>query len=208
MCFGNQLELANGGTCSIVRSETEVVLTYFRGPFDADVPLASDDACLVPPWPPPPPGPWPSRLAENTTLGPDRIYLGPPDDIDNGISGRLVTYDFAPCSVIDGPGADLSIYERDTGMVEFKYIDVLISADGVEYHSIRKTQSSLVRIPGDEAHGDDKYGRSYDMSGTGLSAVRFVRVVDTTPGWPYRAGGFNLDAIGAIHILKPPASSD
>ena len=157
---------------------------------------------------PPPPGPWPGRLAENTTLGPDRVFLGPPDDIDHGISGRLVTYDFAPCLVIDGPGADLSVYERDEGNVEFKYIDVLVSADGVEYHSIGNTRENLVRIPGDEVHDKDKYGRSYDLSGTGLSAVRFVRVVDSTLGWRYRAAGFNLDAIGAIHFTEPPAPGD
>ena len=204
-------ELATGGTCTVICDDSAVVLTHFRGPFSRPAPPpVPADVCLLPPWQPPPLGPWPGRLVENTTGGADRIFLGPPDDIDMGIAGCILTYDFDPHRLVDGPGPDLSVYEIDQGNPEFGRLDVLVSADGVEFHSIARTESHLVRIPGDDMHRNDTFGRSYDLAPSGLQEVRYVRVT-TTVGTPdFHGAGFDLDAVGAVHyeVVAPPAEGN
>ena len=40
------------------------------------------------------------------------------------------------------------------GVVEFDKIDVLVSADGAAFVSVKSTEGDAVRIPGDEAHDE------------------------------------------------------
>jgi hypothetical protein len=58
-----------------------------------------------------------------------------------------------------------------------------------------------VRVTGDEAHSLGPYAASYDLAGTGLGSVRFVRV-DGIGNEQIIFGnhGFDLDAIGAVHL--------
>lgn len=153
-------------------------------------------------------GGFPSLLSLNTTGFPDSTFVGPPDDVFVGLGTDDVIYDFGSAVVINRPGAvDLNVYEVDWGSPEFGSMNVLVSQNGIDFVGIKATESPLVDIPGDSAHGNPSFGRSYDL-GT-LAWVRYVKIDGTGTG---RAGGtndFDLDAIGA-HELQPvpePASS-
>ena len=63
-----------------------------------------------------------------------------------------------------------------------------------------------VRLPGDGVHGraTTRYVRSYDLAGSGLSRVRYVRLVGLGDGYRHDGIGFELDAIGAIHLTGAP----
>jgi hypothetical protein len=142
---------------------------------------------------------FPTTLSENTTGFPDALFTGAPDDQVEGVGLNHVIYDFGVYRVLDRPGVDINVYEFDTFGAEFDVIDVLVSVDGVSFTSIKATETALVRIQGDGAHGSDTFGRSYDLAGSGLTMVRFVKLQGTgTNGTPCCLRvGFDLDAIGA-----------
>ena len=150
---------------------------------------------------------FPDSVSENTTRFDRALFARAPDDQYEGIGVDHVTYDFGSFRVIDRPGVDINVYELDTFGPEFNVIEVLVSVDGVTFTSIKATETALVRIPGDGAHGNDRFGRSYDLAGSGLAEVRFVKVQGTgtngTEG-PNRVG-FDLDAIGAHAVMYPEA---
>ena len=129
--------------------------------------------------------------------------LGPPDTINLAIGSGGVIYDYGGLSVIDGAGADFNVYEDAAGSPEFEFIDVLVSADGVNFISVKATESEVIRIPGDEGLSNDSFGRSYDLSSSGLNAVRFIQIDGTFPLPPGGNNGFELDAIGAINTPNP-----
>jgi hypothetical protein len=142
---------------------------------------------------------FPVTLAENTTGAADSRFTGPPDDVYYGLGGQIVTHEFDCGFVVDEPGADLTVYELDGGSAEFHLVDVLISEDGVEFVSVKATESSAVNIPGDEQHGSNGFARSYDLEGSGTAVARFVRLDGNGSGAAGSSTGFDLDAIGAIH---------
>jgi T5SS/PEP-CTERM-associated repeat protein len=146
---------------------------------------------------------FPSSLSANTTGQDDAIFIGPPDDQWVGIGGQIVEYDLGDLPVIDKDGPDFNIYEVDFGGPDFHLMDVLVSADGLSWVSVDSTEGPVERIPGDEAHSDDAFARSYDLAGSGLSAARYIRIDGEGDGPAGGSAGFDLDAIGAIHV--PPA---
>ena len=128
-------------------------------------------------------------------------FVGPPDDVYYGLGGQIVTYEFDCGFVIDGPGPDFTVYEVDSGSAEFSKLGVLVSADGVNFYSVKPPEFSAVNIPGDETHGSNSFARSYDLSPAGLSVIRFVRLDGTGTGAAGASTGFDLDGIGAINRL-------
>jgi len=140
---------------------------------------------------------FPRILVANTTGVPDANFIGPPDDIYGNVADQQVIYEF-DCGVIeDGPGADFNVYEVDFGVPEFERMDVLVSANGTNFVSVKITEGDAIRIPGDEAHDNNwSNARSYDLDGSGLSLVRFVWIDGLVAG-----NAFDLDAIGAIHYV-------
>lgn len=139
---------------------------------------------------------FPTRLLDNTTGAADSVYVGPPDDVAAFVAtGETVTFDFHCGMIADGPGADFTVYEKDTVPVSFNEITVLVSIDGVDFVSVKSSETTAVDIPGDEAHGISLRARSYDLIVSGMPHARYVRIVGT-PG----AGAFPLDAIGAVHL--------
>lgn len=202
------LRLRNGGTCEVYCADNELFLTHFKGPFASALIPDLSDACLLPAWTPPASGPFPGHISRNESNGLDRIFLGPPDDITFGVANGLVVFDFGARRVLDGPGPDFNVYEADTADIEFQKIRVSVSADGAEFLSVTESEAPMVRLPGDEAHDSDDFGRSYDLAVTGLSRVRFIRVEGLpATGAPYQSLGFDLDAIGAIHISEPASET-
>ena len=196
------LQLCGGGTCEVLQEADQLVLTHFEGPFESHELDEFTDACLLPEREPPTAGPFPGKIARNETAGQDRVYLGPPDDISFGMANGFVDFDFGDRRVIDGPGPDFNVYERDGGPLEFFRISVSVSDDGATFVDVKDTEAAMVRVPGDGEHGSDEYARSYDLVGSGLSSVRFIRVEGApAPDPPEQTYGFDLDAIAAIHFV-------
>ena len=141
---------------------------------------------------------FPTVLSGNTTGMGDAFFTGPPDDTFVGIGSRDVTYDFGPFLVQNRPGVDLNVYEVDWGVPEFEYMDILVSVDNVVYTSIWASGIPLVnanRIPGDSAHGDNAFGRSYDLGV--FDNIRYVRIDGLGLADAGGTSYFDLDAIGA-----------
>ncbi len=144
---------------------------------------------------------FPTVLSQNTTGQPDSKYLGAPDDIAWGLGGQIVTYQFTCTTVVDGPGPDFNVYELETEpTVEFNLIDVLVSRDGGNFVSVKSTEGPGLVIPGDEMHSNIAFARSYDLSGSGLSSIQYIRIDGNGTGASGQFTGFELDAVGAANI--------
>ncbi|UCC31161.1 MAG: right-handed parallel beta-helix repeat-containing protein [Phycisphaerales bacterium] len=141
-------------------------------------------------------GRFPSVLMENTTGAADGTFTGPPDDVFYGLGNGSVTYDFGEAMVLDLTGPDFNVYEVDYGYPRFYRIAVSVSENDVDYYDVTGSGGPVVRIPGDERHGNDRHARSYDLAGSGLSAARYIRVQGTGNDPPGPTTGFELDAIG------------
>ena len=131
---------------------------------------------------------------------PDDLYRDPRDDY-------WVTYSLGGDRVYDLPGGDFNVYEFDSGAVEFGDVAVQVSADGVTWVDVSSTRGTALAIPGDETHGSTDFARSYDISGSGLSEVRYIKVVGIRDDWSWSLfqgwhgnRGFDLDAVGAFVV--------
>ena len=147
---------------------------------------------------------FPDRLSATppTVVNPD-VVLFAPDDQSIGLgSGRFI-YSLRTLVMIDGDGPDMTIYEADFGAVEFGLVDVLVSMDGLSYVSISGTMSTGVRITGDASHGSANHRKSFDLAGSGLSEVRYIKLQGLADGAPSGTNGFDLDAIGIINGRVP-----
>ena len=145
-------------------------------------------------------------LADNTTGVEDWVFTGPPDASEEhpenfgGLGGQQVTYHFDCATIVNGPGPDITVYEVNYGVSEFDGIDVLVSANGTDFVSIRGTQSPAANIPGDEAHGNNDFARSYELTGSGLTEVRYIRLDGDGDEPGGGTSGFDLDAVGAVYV--------
>ncbi|NOX57823.1 MAG: hypothetical protein GXP29_03070 [Planctomycetes bacterium] len=149
-----------------------------------------------------------SRLSINGTHFPDHWFTGPPDNGGNGIGGQVVEFDFGDSRIIDGPGRDFNVYADGQSIVshpELERIDVLVSIDGVNFVSVKSTIGAMVTIPGDEMQAASSHTRSFNLAGSGLSEVRFVRIEGNGDEPSGSLSGYELDAIGAIHFSSPDA---
>jgi len=147
---------------------------------------------------------FPMNLLDNSTTGDNSMFLDAPDGAYWGLGGQIVTYEYDCGFVVDGTGPDFTIYEVSSGSPEFTSIDdVLVSDDGVTFLSVHGSETATVRIPGDELHTNDSYARSYDLAaaGTGVNAVRYVRIDGAGTGGSGSGTGFDLDAMGAVNRL-------
>jgi len=148
---------------------------------------------------------YPTVLSENTTGYADSNFLGAPDDVFVGIGGKSVTYDFGLNFVLNGSGLDFNVYEVDWGTSEFSLIDVLVSNDGSIFTSVKSSESALVRISGDTTHGNNSFGRSYDLGS--FSSVRYIKIDGTGTGNAGSTSGFDLDGVGAHNVAEIQAPS-
>ena len=149
-------------------------------------------------------GTYPVVATYDGTGSPDiSAWLGAPDDSFIGLGASDVTYDFGLSPVVNRPGlVDLNVYEVDFGLVEFSSMTVLVSQDGVTFTSIKGSETPLVRTSGDATHGNNSFGRSYDLGA--LPWVRYVRIDGLGSGGASTTNGFDLDAIGAHEVLAVP----
>jgi hypothetical protein len=163
-------------------------------------------------------------------LGPPRgggRLQGSTDTLSLGEGGVIVVV-FNDNLVFDGPGDDLVVYENafhvgsETGQIftEFGYVEV--SDDNKSWHRFAVDvqtgeglagRTPVLATPGNgidplsiEAGGD-----RFDLADVGLEFVRFVRIIDVNGAIqdrgdfvpPAGKGGFDLDAMGAIHSTPP-----
>lgn len=151
-------------------------------------------------------GTFPTVLSGNTTSNADSIFLGAPDDTFLGLGADEVTYDFGLNHVINRSGlVDLNVYEVDFGAVEFGLMDILVSQDGITFESIKASQVALERITGDSVHGNNSFGKSYDLGS--FDWVRYVKIDGTGSGRAGSTNDFDLDAIGAHEVTAIPEPS-
>jgi hypothetical protein len=163
-------------------------------------------------------------------VGPPRgggALQGATDVVSLGHGGRI-SVAFVDNVVVDGPGDDLAIFENafhaggEDGPVFTELGIVSLSADGLTW----------IEFPYDTGSGEGLAGRSpvfahpgneidpltaegggdrFDIGAVGLAFVRFVRIDDggdTLPDAgndvaPAGKGGFDLDAMAAIHSSAP-----
>jgi hypothetical protein len=168
-------------------------------------------------------------------FGQDRfpdIVLGPPegggtgrgghDVLSLGVGGSIIL-DFGDKVLIDGPGADLLVFENpffvsaDARSVFAELGEVAVSADGITWYPFD------CAIDGD---GDGAFpgcagwtpsaiydpfainppqpshcgGDAFDLSSVGLAEARLVRITDLADDGSAPSAGFDLDAVGLIHF--------
>ncbi len=170
--------------------------------------------------------PGPGALFGHDNL-PD-VVLGPPqplgaggalDVVSLGPNGFIVL-DFGNQAILNGPGADFIVFENafriDGGGVFAELGEVSVSVDGQTWatFSCDTDGTGDGQFPGcagwtpTEMYDPDTVipldpaltgGDAFDLEELGLEAVRFVRVRDLAGG-AGPAAGFDLDAIGAIHL--------
>ena len=144
-------------------------------------------------------------------------FLGAPDDSFNGIGGQWITYDLGVFRLVNGAGQDLNVYEVDWGAVEFNFVDILVSANNVDFFNVESTAAGAVDLIGDNAHGSPDFRRSYDVGAAvaalGASEFRYARLFGTGSGSIGGTNGFDVDAIGLVnwvdrtpHQVPEPAS--
>jgi len=124
---------------------------------------------------------FPITLIVNDTTDVDATFLGPPDDVYFGLGGQIVVFRVECGALADGPGPDLTLYEVDQSSPEFHLLDnVEASLDGVAWFSLKASETFPVAIPGDDAHTDARFARSYDLAVAGLPAARLQSASSTS----------------------------
>lgn len=142
--------------------------------------------------------------------------------------GGVITVGFTKHVVVDGPGADFTIFEN-----AFRYAGtriyaepafVEVSSDGIDYKLFPYDTMTLSGCAGvTPVYGDaDPFdplhsgGDAFDLATIGVDSVRFVRITDVTSvilNNPQHAffdptlTGFDLDALSARHAVRAPMHS-
>ena len=150
---------------------------------------------------------FPTQLLDNSTGFADSLFVGAPDGANGngtvnwtGIGGKVVTFDFLDGLIINGTGGDFNVYEVDFGTQEFAAATYFVSQDGITFFDVSATQAAIVPVDNDPGHVSDSYARSFDIAGTGLDVVRYVRIDGNGSNAAGTTAGFDLDAIGAVNF--------
>jgi hypothetical protein len=149
------------------------------------------------------------------------------DVLSLGEGGSIVCV-FRDNLVYDGPGDDLVVYENAFHVgsldgplfTEFGYVEV--SADNHAWYRFDVNPETGAGLAGRSAvlaNSENEIdplsaeagGDRFDIADVGLAFVRFVRIIDVDGAIedrgdfvpPVGKGGFDLDAMGAIHSTRP-----
>jgi hypothetical protein len=168
--------------------------------------------------------------AEDASFGHEalpEIVLGAPGGLMDVVSlgcGGEIELELDP-PIVDGPGADFIVFENPFGFEFPEPGEVSVSIDGEDWHpylcepvtlegcagvtpTLAGPDSGLAPTDPEVAGGD-----AFDLAEVGLSEVGFVRIVDRSAEYwsplgesycspPTGAGGFDLDAVAAVHTAK------
>lgn len=156
----------------------------------------------------------PPEAGANGNAGLDVLSLG---------CGGQITLFFAGPGVVDGPGPDLLVFENPFPVGDRTFVEparVLVSDDGVDWRAfacaladdpplgcagvapVRASAASGLDPTDPDAAGGD----AFDLADVGLARARYVRLIDV--GLEYdpsgtwctgKSGGFDLDALAAVH---------
>lgn len=156
------------------------------------------------------------------------VVLGPPmpadggnggtDVLSLGCDGQITVY-FAGDGVVDGPGPDLLVFENPFSFGDAVFVEparVLVSDDGERWRAFACDPTAdvprgcagvaLVRPAGDFTDPDLAGGDAFDLAEVGLARIHFVRLIDVSrerdPDGTWcagQSGGFDLDALAAVH---------
>jgi hypothetical protein len=164
----------------------------------------------------------------DVVLGPPH---GPPgtEVASLGCGGRITLYFEAP-GIIDGPGPDFIVFENPFFHGDITFAEparVLVSEDGEHWAAFEcDVDGGEASWPPSGCAGvmpvlvgpDDDFatdparagGDAFDLAAVGLSRAHWVRLVDRTEAYygdrmwcEGAAGGFDLDAIAAVHAEAP-----
>lgn len=140
-----------------------------------------------------------------------QTFLGKPDDSYTGLANAWIQYDLGGYRLINGTGADFTVYEYNSGAVEFTSVDILVSLDGSAWYNIDADTATFVDLAGDELHTSASFRRSYDISNAlaslGVTQLRYVRLDGTTGGSAISgSSGFDPDAVGFINFVAPQSA--
>ena len=145
------------------------------------------------------------------------------DVVSLGVGGTIIV-GFGDRTLMDGPGPDLVVWENafaiqgnpDTPYAELG--EVSVSSDGETWHTfscdvtvsdgfdqgcagwrIREDFAPCALLPLDPTLTG---GDTFDFADLGVDAIRFVRITDLATGGGPPSAGFDLDAVGGVHIAK------
>ena len=137
-------------------------------------------------------------------------------------SGGVITLGFSGSAIFDGPGIDFIVWENpfylngDPTTPYAELGEVSVSEDGLEWVTFactstpgedfgkgcaglmpRKEFDPCEVLPLDPALVG---GDQFDLSSVGMSEARFVRIRDLSYSGDAPTAGFDLDAVGAVHL--------
>jgi PEP-CTERM motif len=135
---------------------------------------------------------------------------GVPDDRYTGLGSHYIQFDLNNYRFIDGLGQDFNVYEWDGGVAEFRMMNVLVSANGVNFFNVNPSAQTALDLAGDEMHSNANFRRSYDLTAAsaalGTNQFRYLRLdgigTGSNSGATGGARGFDLDAVGFGSFLK------
>ena len=170
-------------------------------------------------------------LLPGIVLGPPNgagLLQGSLDTLSLG-HGGVITLHFDLPLICDGPGADFTVFENAfhagsvSGLIFAEYGSVEVSQDGEHFVAFPFDATTHVGLAGQQPvlsapdNGVDPLdptvsgGDQFDLAEVGLAWVAYVRILDggdaiPDPGDrvpPGDKGGFDLDAIAALHACEP-----
>jgi len=144
-----------------------------------------------------------------------------------GMGGEIIV-GFKDMIIIDGPGADFTVFENVFEIlgINKKYVEpavVSVSRDGHIWHSFPFDSLTLIGCAGnsptignqDPFNPQRSGGDSFDLADLQIDSVRYIKITDIThilidtPNHPYfdpTLSGFDLDAIAGIHLASSAVS--
>lgn len=142
------------------------------------------------------------------------------DVLSLGVGG-VIELGFGAREIVDGPGPDIVVFENAfevataPGEVFAELGRVSVSEDGETWHAFacdpdpdadptgcagaRPTAPFDVYAPG-PLDPEQTGGDAFDLAELGLEAARFVRIEDLAERGKAPSGGFDLDAVGLVHL--------
>lgn len=106
-------------------------------------------------------------------------------------STRSLVLNFDNNLIIDGPGADVRVYEVTGGVYPDEHIKVEVSQDGIAWVTVV---------------ADGIRDINADLSGSGLAWAKYVRVTDLNLPANFSdsvADGYDVDAVEALNCVQP-----
>ncbi len=169
------------------------------------------------------------RGLPDIALGPPRALPGAAGSLDvvSLGEGGTIVLGFSSRTIEDGPGPDFVVFENpfaiqgDPSQTFAELARVSVSEDGETWHTFAcekeaATESTRRSCAGwrivhayapEEAIPIDPEltgGDPFDLHELGVQRARFVRIEDLTTGKEAPTAGFDLDAVGIIHLGPGP----